>query len=386
MPTSHIETETLENFYQLALEALKIDTELNLTEQQLAWLQIVVTNPERRKGVLTVLITSLLKKVIMPTQDVRQHQENLQAGYSGRTLDTSFVTPFLRTKGFPHMAESGWLTRSLEQNHAYDKEYPGKITPPALKEAFLNILDNVQNQPDTAQTYLIYILSKLEHFRQVQASNPIKRLPDETTKQLTVSTIVAYLQRHFTWAYPHGVSGAARLPVLALYATYQCLVQEVGRYKTKELYTLESHTAADSKSCKLGDIEVAYKNNAGDLLAFEAVEVKFGIAITLEIVRVAYEKIRNSTVERYYILSTSDVKQDERRAIDEFIAEVRAEHGCEIIANGVASSLKYYLRLLGNVRAFLENYATTLENDTAIKQEHRQAWNEIIATPSKWLG
>jgi DNA (cytosine-5)-methyltransferase 1 len=284
------------------------------------------------------------------------------------------------------MAESGWLTRSLEQNHAYDKEYPGKITPPTLKEAFLNILGDVQNQPDTAQAYLIYIFSKLEHFRQVQTNNPIKRLPDEVAKQLTVSTIVAYLQRHFTWTYPQGVSGTARLPVLALYATYQCLLQEVGRYRTKELYTLENHTAADSKSGKLGDIEIAYKNDVGDLLSFEAVEVKFGIAITLEIVKIAYEKIRNSSVERYYILSTSDVKQDEWLDIDEFITEVRAEHGCEIIANGVASSLRYYLRLLNNVGAFLDNYATNLENDTAIKQEHCQAWNEIIATTPKGLG
>jgi DNA (cytosine-5)-methyltransferase 1 len=149
---------------------------------------------------------------------------------------------------------------------------------------------------------------------------------------------------------------------------------------------LESHTTADLKTHKLGDIEIAYKNDAGDLLAFETVEVKFGIAITLEIIKSAYEKIRNSSVERYYILSTSDVKQEERSAIDEFIAEARAEHGCEIIANGVESSLKYYLRLLSNVGTFLDNYATNLENDAAIKQEHRQAWNEIISVTSKELG
>ena len=43
----------------------------------------------------------------------------------------------MKAVSFPAMAESGWLTRSLEQAHPYTLDYPGKITPKIVKEAFL---------------------------------------------------------------------------------------------------------------------------------------------------------------------------------------------------------------------------------------------------------
>lgn len=52
----------------------------------------------------------------------------MSEGYSGRSFDTKYVTPFLKLKGFRGaMKESGWLTGSLEQNAYYDFNYPGKI-------------------------------------------------------------------------------------------------------------------------------------------------------------------------------------------------------------------------------------------------------------------
>ena len=42
---------------------------------------------------------------------------NMEGGYSGRSFDTKYITPFLKQKRFlGAMKESGWLTRSLEQN------------------------------------------------------------------------------------------------------------------------------------------------------------------------------------------------------------------------------------------------------------------------------
>lgn len=45
----------------------------------------------------------------------------MDKGYSGRSFDTKYITPFMKFK-FPKIAmrESGWLTRSLEQLEPYD--------------------------------------------------------------------------------------------------------------------------------------------------------------------------------------------------------------------------------------------------------------------------
>ena len=43
------------------------------------------------------------------------------------TIDKNYITPWLRDHSFPAMAESGWLTRSLEQPVPYDLNYTGKI-------------------------------------------------------------------------------------------------------------------------------------------------------------------------------------------------------------------------------------------------------------------
>jgi phosphoribosyl-ATP pyrophosphohydrolase len=96
---------------------------------------------------IAVLITSLLKKVVSPNQDIRLNRKEFEGGYSGRSLDTHAITPWLKHH-FPRFApkESGWLTRSIEQPHPFNKEFPGKIRNKKVKEAFLSILDSIESE------------------------------------------------------------------------------------------------------------------------------------------------------------------------------------------------------------------------------------------------
>lgn len=91
---------------------------------------------------------------------------------------------------------------------------------------------------------------------------------------LPIAKIIDLLTKHFTAKY--SAEGASQLPVLALYAAYECLVQETKRFENKCLLTLESHTSADARSGRIGDIDVVDENGK----AFEAVEVKHGIPIS----------------------------------------------------------------------------------------------------------
>jgi DNA (cytosine-5)-methyltransferase 1 len=329
------------------------------------FLDEILTHSESSKGVLTVILTSLVYKMFHKEQDIRYHQANMKNGYSGRSFDSANITPFLKQNNFPAMAESGWLTRSLEQNRPYDKDYPGKITPPKLKEAFLSIIDIIQIGKSNEEL-LNYILQ----FLILQRNNNIIQLARPTN--LSINDVIVKLNQHFTSSYSS--SGAARLPVLAIQAVYDCLVNELIRYKDKKLLQLEEHTSADIRSGRIGDIEVAN----GDNTAFEACEIKLGIEITKQLVSDVYNKINHTQVERYYILSTAGIKDSEKNDIYKEILRIKNIHGCQVIVNGVLKTLEYYLRLLSNAKDFINNYVELLEKENSIKFEHKKEWNNII--------
>ncbi|MCY4216481.1 MAG: hypothetical protein OXC92_05815 [Flavobacteriaceae bacterium] len=100
----------------------------------------------KNKSCVSVTLTLLYKKIENPFQDIRKHQDGMEGGFSGRTLDTKIITPFLTKENFSHNKESGWLTRSFEQPHPYDSSYPGKITPKSLKEKFLNLIHSIEEK------------------------------------------------------------------------------------------------------------------------------------------------------------------------------------------------------------------------------------------------
>lgn len=365
-----IDADTLlKNAYERALdETAGIDQAgPNLNKESILSLDTIVSESECNKGVYTVVMTSVVYKLINPGQDVRKHQSSIPGGYSGRTFDTKHITPFLKECGFPAMTESGWLTRSLEQKVAYNKDYQGAIKEP-LKHCFLSILDDIETGKASPADVLDYMLRSL--IRQREKKKISLALP----QNLSINEIIDLLGKHFNHCYRS--HGAARLPVLALYAAYQCLMTECKRFDGKILLPLESHTSADSQSGRMGDIDV----NNPDNTPFEAVEVKFDIPVSYEIVQTAKSKIERSKASRYYILSTKGTVEADSKDIDKIIRQLKNIHGCQLVVNGVYQSLKYYLRIIENTSVFIENYVTLLSKDKAILFEHKEAWNDLVSS------
>lgn len=363
-------SEILNTIYQKALEIVNRGMIQQLLDRiddaDKSNLQIVMDNCEGSKGVLTVLVTSLVHKLHNPEQDIRQHQDNMNGGYSGRGIDTRYITPFMKEMGFPAMTESGWLTRSLEQNLPYELNYPGKITPAKLKYAFLYLLDQIQNRNKSPEIYLLFLFAKLISHRekkQIDLAKPIN---------LPISTIIHYLKQHFESRYYS--RGASRLPALAVYAIYQCMMKELKRFEGKVLMPLEEHTSSDRGSGRVGDIEV----RDIDENVFEAVEIKHGIPIKAQLVRDAYEKFKSHPIERYYLLSTAAIESSDIENLTKEISRIIKIHGCQVIINGIYPSLKYYLRLLQNTYDFIDNYLENVKKDNTIKYEHKLKWNEIV--------
>lgn len=359
----------LDNIYAMAeKESIKNEVNnffLDINSQKIV--DVILEHSEGSKGVLTVLVTSLFYKIVHPEQDIRYHQQSLVGGYSGRTFDTRYITPFLKEKNFPAMAESGWLTRSLEQNNPYDLNYRGSIRPTQLKSAFLDILDKVEKNiydPEKVLSYIFQGLILKRNKQKIRLAKPVN---------IPITTIIEYLLKHFNFSY--STSGAARLPVLALYSVYECLMEEVSRFKGKTLLPLESHTSSDLRSGRIGDIDVVDDNG----IPFEGVEIKHGIEITKQMAKDAYKKFSSEPVKRYYILSTAGIKKNEVEDVKKEVEKVKDIHGCQLIVNGLVDSLKYYLRLLDNPTDFLERYVKNVEIDQALKFEHKERWNEIVS-------
>ena len=250
----------LEDTYQRA--ELGDNTDSELSEIQENWIKIIAEKAESQKAVLAVLITSLIKKIEIPTQDVRYHKRELPNGYSGRSFDTSYVTPFIaeRFQRFAMKSGSGWLTRSLEQAHPYTLEYPGRIRDKAAREAFLSILNDIEENQADPKKHLYSIFASLIHvMKRSQVSlgllEKANRDPNQSQQSdtVTIENIVTLLNYHFSYNYR--VAGGSRLPVLAVYSAYEMLMA-IERYNSKTLSPLKTHTTSDIKSGGIGDIEV----------------------------------------------------------------------------------------------------------------------------------
>lgn len=321
---------------------------------------------ETQKGVYTVLTTLLYYKFLHPNQDIRLHQEHFPNGFSGRGFDTNYVTPVLKKLGLPAMAESGWLTRSLEQPYPYDLKYNGSMR--YLKNEFLTTIDYIEKNPDKALNTLRILLNTVDR---VAKENIIKITPLANPENLTIENIVNALKEHFLCKY--GTHNGAKLPVLAFYAIYLSLIKEVKRYESCYLAPLSSLTACDKTNKTSGDIEI-FK---GDKV-FETIEIKLDKKITSQIIRVVESKIYKWNPQRYYVLSVLGVEEQDKDDINEIVLNVLNTHGCQIIINGLIQTIKYYLRLITDLGEFVKNYSKAVESDKELQKVHKLKWVELI--------
>lgn len=361
--------QVLETFYNEALDqTANSDYTTKLPDKIAKQIELLASHSETNKGLITVLITLLTHKIVDKNQDIRYHQAQQENGFSGRSIDKDFVTPFMKSVSFPAMSESGWLTRSLEQPHPYTLDYPGKIKPNTVKTAFLEIIDKVEVQktaPNLVLLYFFKLLIKQRDDMNIELAKP---------HSLSIANIIKLLERHFTYRYT--CAGASRLPTLAIYAAYQCMMEQTARYDGKTLCPLESHNSADMQSGRIGDIDV---NNANGS-AFEGVEVKHEILITRQLVSDAYEKFKIYNTDRYYLLTTANMDEADWNAIDREIKRISQIHGCQVIVNGVYSTLKYYLRVIKDPAEFIDLYVELLKTDETVKFQHKIAWNDLVSS------
>ena len=317
----------------------------------------------------TNIVTCLAIKAAMPNVDIRYHQVQIQdktdrpAGFNFRGVSEKIIYPWLTEHAFEG-AKSGWQTRTFERPKPYMLTYDENIGD--IKDSFLATFDEMEVNRQSAEDALAYLIHlQLIHRETTKIILSIPRTKD-------IQLIVKVFKDHFFYSYKAS-KGASRLPVLALYAVYSVLVEQLDRYKGMELKLLEEHSAADSQTGAIGDIEIVdTKTNS----VFEAIEVKHGIALNERIIQDAAKKIMDKSVDRYYILTTHSACEPDD-VLHQQIAKIKSLYNCQLIANGVIPSLKYYLRLLSDPSLVFPKYVELLASDKTIKHEHREVWNKL---------
>lgn len=268
------------------------------------------------------------------------------------------------------MAESGWLTRSLEQPYPYDKNYIGKISNLEVRNAFISVVDFIQYNQELAEEVSIFLLSLVD---KKAFENVIKIIPLSNPEKININDIMSILDCHFKFQYK--THGGSKLPVLAFYAIFQSIIKEVSRYNKCYLGTMGSHTASDLTSKSSGDIEIYDSQNN----LIESIEIKHDKAIDITIVRIAIEKIYKFNPKRYCIFSFANINNDDFEEITNEIRTVELNQGCQIIVNGIMPTIKYYLRLISSLPDFIDNYRKLVESDTELQKIHKEKLIELFS-------
>lgn len=356
--------DTLRREYQHALELVGRDGQTAFLESLPTSIRsdIKALGAKRHNG-RGVVITLAACKCANRKQDIRAHKAEHDGGFNARSIDTDVVVPMLREWGLANAGESHWLTQvfsgdafSIGQMLRTQPKIVGELVPRLV----CNLNDASPAEISQGLCALLVLLIEERNKGQIPLTKP---------KGLTIDRALTLLESHFSGSFK---TGGPRLPQLAVYSIYEQFLQELDRYDEHTLIPIERLRTANRKSGTVGDVDVLLGSRT-----VEAVEIKYGMTVSIRHVSDAIEKIKAADVRRYYILATGGINESERLAITEQIGQFYRTNGCEIIVNGVFETIRYYLRLIGSVDEFIARYVDHLATDDDLSYEHRTAWNQV---------
>lgn len=369
--------EVLEKIYKKAYLMKNDSKKIKLTSPQKLNVDILLTHIDSNKSFFSALVTSLFKKIINPQQDIRLHKVEFQGGYSARSLDHNVTTPFLN-KYFPKYGnrDTGLLSLATRVNIKWTLEEEKNIRArnKYVLKSFLEILDSVENKIVHPENYLLYVFMKIIELSREDYKLFKKTIGDSKFQDIVnIAVVLKMLEVHFE------EKQSSRLPVIAIYSIYQELLNNVRLYQNKKLLNLNVHTSSDKHG--YGDIELRNSDNT----PFEVVEIKHNIPIDRNLIFHLQQKAEKTSIKRFFILTTHKdnfKSKEEESIINDLILKIKNDSGLDIIANGIITTLKYYLRFIPDLNKFIQTYTTNLIEDakqsTEVKNFHIKKWNEIL--------
>lgn len=252
-----------------------------------------LTDNDRVVAPMKVTIAAVFGRLAYPEWDTRKHQVGIGGLKSLRTFDHTFVANNLHRLGLYRTATEGILTRSFEVKHPFTLDYPGEITPAKSKRAFLRIINRVNEDSsrEVAETILRYFLGQLQSTKE-----KVNILVTETVsanRPVSLKVLKDILDELFDIG-----SGMSASPAVVIHTTF--LMVQPHLWSDMTLAPLKRHTASDSTSGAIGDVE-ATRND----VSFLSVEIKHKLEIDDSMIRTFSQKTEG--IPMRFMLTTRNI-------------------------------------------------------------------------------
>src|SRR3990172_3315368 len=300
------------------------------------------------KAPIRFLMACLLGKLDNPKVDIRKPYTEIsgKGTYSGRGYDEQFIEPFVIRHKLPTNSTTAFLTpafRNIDRKLTTDLVLVGR--PRQVYTNVLELLDLIQRKKlETSKVlqeiirYLVVIKSENET-RMKQLLRELKH--SEDTLPLSSEQIVTLLQQHLS------SKNSSRLPVLMITAAYLSVNDRIG----ETVLALQSHTAADSQTGSIGDVEITLMNDDKVVTCYEMKDKR----VTIVDIENAIKKI--STLEYNidnYIFITTDIIEEE---VHQFAKSIYDKAGFEIAVLDCIGFVRHFLHFFHRDRtSFLNHY------------------------------
>ncbi len=314
------------------------------------------------------LMACLVAKLSNPAIDIRKPYTEIggKGIYSGRHYDETYVGTFTLKYDLPVNPTTSFLTPAFRTNREVIKpgvELGGR--PRKLYETVVKLITAVHSKRVDPEFLLVEIIRWLvvikderEHrleslFASLKASQSDSGLPAES--------IVNLVQQHL--ALPR----SSRLPVLVVAAAYGAAQNYLG----ERCLPLQGHTAADSQTGALGDVQIALKDE-NDVVTVYEMKAK---RVTQDDIEISARKIASAGVSiQNYIFITTDAVDD---SVKDYAGRMHSVTGIEFVILDCMGFLRHFLHLFYRIRMrFLDAYQnlTLSEPDSAVNPALKEAF------------
>lgn len=317
-----------------------------------------------------MLMACALAKVYHPQVDIRKPYTEIgdNDSFSGRaTYDEAFVWPFASEHDLPVNPTSAFLTpgfRTINVPLAPPLVISGR--PKKMYEFTIQLLDDVHQGRVSAQDLLAETIRQLLLLKQ-ERENRIQQMLDElgaAAQEIPLSSedIVRLIEQHLN------SPRSSRLPVLVVAAVYKAAEQKLG----ERIKPLHAHTAADSQTGALGDLEITLVNDENIVTSYE-MKAKDVVIADIEL---ALEKIKQSgtRVDNCIFITTGRIDPD----VVEYANSLhRATGGIEFAILDCIGFLRHFIHLFHRLRLeFLNTYQQLVleEPDSAVNHALKEVF------------
>ncbi|GAB6077272.1 restriction endonuclease, SacI family [Desulfurobacterium crinifex] len=364
--------EVLEQLYKKAEE---IQAPVALPEDIGEQLEVLIRSSVGAP--LRVLLALLMAKIINPQVNILYPSTNAKEvpeAFSGRTVDEHCIQALIDIFKLPLMQTTGFLTPTFRTPALPIPENLGDVIQKnvTIYNAFSNIIHRIQNGDLKAEDVLIETLRRLINLKKEREAEIKGKLNQLSKEDLDFSAedIVSIISQLLSIP-KHKTSRIPVLVIAALHKTLEECLQE-------RLKPLENHTAADSKTGALGDIELV----VDDGYVVRVYEIKDKV-ITETDINKALKKIlklnndKRAKLRQYLFVTTKSIED----SILSKAHEIYKDLGVEMTILDCLGFTRHFLHLFFPFRLMFINNLTEFvmrEPDSSVSHALKEYYISLL--------